>query len=232
MTCAELSRRARLSEAAGHRLIHTLEEIGVVVRNQRGRYRPGTLITTLSKNTTVGQLVRATSKNILIELSNNLQAIVHVGVLKNRMVTYEAKEGDQMRVSVHSRVGAQQEAYCSALGKVLLAALPDCELEEFLHDGSFIALTPQTITDNKLLRNELETVRARGYAIDDREVCPNLSCVGVPLLDNNNQTVAAISVTDFASRLSDRRENVLDALFMAAKCIARKVYPPSGVLIN
>jgi IclR family acetate operon transcriptional repressor len=210
--------------------MRTLEEIGVVVRNQRGCYRPGMLLATLSKNIDVGELVRATSQNVLTDLAKGMKAIVHVGVLDNGMVTYAAKEGDQARVPVHSRVGAQQEAYCSALGKVLLAALPDGELEEFLHDGGFVALTPQTITDNMLLRSELETVRMRGYAIDDREVCPDLCCVSVPILDNNNQTVAAISVTDVASRLIDRREEVRDALFMAATNIRRKMYPYGNVL--
>src|SRR5471030_897677 len=99
------------------------------------------LLATLSKNIDVGDLVRATSQNVLTDLASGMKAIVHVGVLDHGMVTYAAKEGDQSRVSVHSRVGSQQEAYCSALGKVLLAALPDVELEEFLHDGGFVALT-------------------------------------------------------------------------------------------
>src|SRR5665213_3328898 len=73
VTNAELSRRAHLSEAAGHRLMRTLEEIGVVVRNQRGCYRPGMLLATLSKNIDVGDLVRATSQNVLTDLATGMK---------------------------------------------------------------------------------------------------------------------------------------------------------------
>jgi DNA-binding IclR family transcriptional regulator len=223
---AELSRRAQLSEAAGHRLIRTLEEIGVVVRNTRGCYRPGLLLASLSKNVDVGDLVRNTSQKVLNDLASHVGAIVHVGVLENGMVTYAAKVGDENRVSVHSRVGSQQEAYCSALGKVLLAALPDDELEDFLHDGEFVALTPRTITDIMHLRSELQMVRKRGYAVDDCEVSPSLCCVGTPIKDVNNQTVAAISVTDTAVRMTESRRNeIRDILFTAAADIARKMYP-------
>lgn len=226
VTNAELSRRAQLSEATGHRLIRTLEKIGVVVRNVKGCYRPGMLLASLSKNVDIGDLVRGTSQKVLSDLASYVKAIVHIGVLENGMVTYAAKVGDESRVPVYSRVGAQQEAYCSALGKVLLAALPNDELEEFLHDGGFVALTPQTITDVVRLRTELQNVRARGYAIDDCEVYPSLCCVGAPILDVNNQPVAAISVTDTASRLTEsRREEIRNILFSVAADISRKMYP-------
>ena len=96
--------------------------------------------------------------------------MVHVGVLNSAMVSYAAKFGEPVGVPIPSRVGAQQEAYCSALGKVLLAGMPAQELEDFLYDGDFVALTPQTITTVASLRSELAAVRQRGYAVDNREV--------------------------------------------------------------
>ena len=229
VTNAELSRRARLSEAAGHRLIKTLEGIGVVVRNTRGCYRPGMLLVSLSKDVDIGDLVRGTSQKLLSDLAVRTEAIVHVGVLENGMVTYAARVGDDSHFAVHSRVGAQQEAYCSALGKVLLAALPKEELEEFLHDGRLVALTPQTITDVVRLRSELRKVRVRGYAVDDCEWSPGLYCIGAPILDAGDQTVAAISVSDSAGRMTEsRRAEIRELLFAVSAEISRKMFPRNG----
>lgn len=229
VTNAELGRRAHLSQAAAHRLMRTLEEIGVVIRNPRGCYRPGMLLAWLSKDVTIGDLVRVASHDEITNLAVQMKAIVHVGILENGMVTYTAKAGDPARIPVLTQVGSQLEAYCSAVGKVLLAGLSVEQLEEFLRDGRFVALTDRTITDVADLRREISKVREQGYAIDDREISQNLYCIGVPILDPHGQTIAAISVADTPSHISPRRDdNVRRALFSAAAAISRKMFPTSG----
>jgi DNA-binding IclR family transcriptional regulator len=226
VTNAELSRRARLSKASAHRLMKTLEEIGAVVRDPRGCYRPGMMLASLSKNIAIGDLVRATSQDVLTDLAARLKGIVHVGILEHGMVTYAAKFGEPIGVPVPSRVGAQQEPYCSALGKILLSGLSDEELEEFLRDGKLVALTPQTITDTGKLRSEIEAVRQRGYAIDDKEAYQTLCCIGAPIRDPSGQTMAAISLADTSAHMgSGWRNEISDALVSAASLISRKVYP-------
>lgn len=226
LTSAELSRRAGLPGASGYRLIQTLEEIGAVVRGPRGRYRPGMLLVSLSQNVAVGELLGEASHAILQDLASRLGHTVHMGVLEDGMVTYVAKVGDPARFAVHTRVGAQLEAYCSGLGKVLLAALPNDDLEAFLRDGDLIALTPHTITDRDAFHGEIDRVRQRGYAIDDREIAQDLRCVAVPVRDGAGRTVAAISVSGDAGHMDERRqENVREALLAAAAAIGRKVYP-------
>jgi DNA-binding IclR family transcriptional regulator len=81
VTNAELSRRTGLSEACAHRLMKTLEDIGAVVRDRRGCYRPGMVLATLSKDVAIGDLIRATSEDALAALATRLKGVVHVGVL-------------------------------------------------------------------------------------------------------------------------------------------------------
>jgi len=229
VTNAELSRRTGLSEASAHRLMKTLEEIGVVVRDRRGSYRPGMVLASLSKDVAAGDLIRATSGDVLDGLAGHLKGIVHVGVLDNGMVTYAAKFGESRSVAIPSRVGAQQEAYCSALGKVLLAGLTTQRLEDFLYDGDFIALTPQTITTVGALRSEITAVRQRGYAVDNREVFQTICCVGVPVLDPAGNTIAALSFADTASNLCQAwQEELAGRLVSAAETIGRKIFPVYG----
>ncbi len=226
VTNAELSRRTGLSEACAHRLMKTLEEIGAVVRDRRGCYRPGMVLATLSKDVAVGDLIRATSEDLLANLAARLKGVVHVGVLHNGMVSYAAKFGEPVQVPVPSRVGAQQEAYCSALGKVLLAGMAAQELEDFLYDGDFVALTPQTITTVASLRSELTAVRQRGYAVDNREVFQTIACVGAPIRDPLGNITAAISFADSAGNLCRSwEEEISGQLISATAAISSKIFP-------
>ena len=226
LTSCELSRRANLPEASGYRLIQTLEEIGAIVRGSRGRYRPGLLLLSLSHNVTLNELLRDASHALMIELARSLDLTTHLGVLEHGMVTYVAKVSNPGAFPVHTRVGAQLEPYCSGLGKVLLAALPDEEVESFILDGALIALTPYTITTASALRSELKLVRERGYALDDREHQANMRCIAVPVLDREGRAVAALSATDDADRMTpERLLEIRNALLDAAAVLRQKLYP-------
>jgi DNA-binding IclR family transcriptional regulator len=223
---AELSRRAHLSKAAAHRLIKTLEDIGVVMRDARGCYRPGIALASLSRNISIGDLVRRASMDILTDLARRLTGVIQLGILEKGMVTYTAKIGDVNRVAVPSRVGAQLEPYCTALGKALLSGLTDEQLDDFLRDGDLIALTPQTITDGRRLIAEVNDIRYRGFAVDDREVDPSICCIGVPIRDPSGHVIAAISMSDSSAHMGPAwRDEVSMALLSTAEQISRKVYP-------
>jgi DNA-binding IclR family transcriptional regulator len=234
LTSCELSRRANLPEASGYRLIQTLEEIGAVVRGPRGRYRPGLLLLSLSHNVTITELLRDASQPLMTELARRMDLTTHLGVLEHGMVTYVAKVSTPGAFPVNTRVGAQLEPYCSGLGKVLLAALPDEEVERFILDGELIALTPHTITTAAALRAELKLVRERSYALDDREHQANMRCIAVPVLDGEGRAVAALSATDDAERMTPERQlEIRNALFAAAAALRQKLYPaPAPILLR
>lgn len=228
LSSCELSRRANLPEASGYRLIQTLEQIGAVVRGPRGRYRPGMLLVSLSHNVAIGDLLREASRDITAQLAHQFDLTVHLGLLEEGMVTYIAKVCTPTSLSPHTRLGSQLEAYCSGLGKVLLAALPDDQLESFILDGDLVALTPYTITDRVALRAELRKVRHQGYAMDDREIRIDMRCIAVPVHNAEGRVVAAMSATDHADRMSSGHQSlVLDALLGAAGALERKVFPPA-----
>ena len=226
VTNAELSRRTGLSEASAHRLMKTLEEIGAVVRDRHGCYRPGMVLATLSKDVAIGDLIRATSEDLLADLAQRLKGVIHVGVLSGGMVTYAAKFGEPVSVPIPSTVGAQQEAYCSALGKILLAGLTAQQLEDFLYEDDLVALTPRTITTIASLRAEIGAVRQRGYAVDNREAFQTICCIGAPVRDPNGNITAAISFADTAANLcTNWEEDVAGQLIAAARTISRKIFP-------
>lgn len=110
--------------------------------------------------------------------------VVHVSVvLSPRPIRYEGY------------VGLREDAYCTGLGKVLLAALESDSLEAYLRQATLRPRTPNTITDPASLRRELAEVARRGYALDDEEVSPGLRCVAAPIRTASGATVAAVSAS-------------------------------------
>jgi DNA-binding IclR family transcriptional regulator len=231
VTSCELSRRAKLPEASGYRLIQTLEEIGAVVRGPRGRYRTGLLLLSLSRNVTISELLRDAGQPLMTQWSERLNLTMHLGVLEQGMVTYVAKVAPPGAFPVYTKVGVQLEPYCSGLGKVLLAALPDEQMESVIMDGALVALTPYTITSTAALRAELKRVREQGYAIDDRENHADMRCIAVPVLDRDGRAVAALSASDDARRMTPEWQiEVRDVLFNIASSLSRKLYPSPAPL--
>jgi DNA-binding IclR family transcriptional regulator len=229
LTSKELSLRANLPQASGYRLVQTLEEIGAIVRGPRGKYRPGMLLVSLSQNVVVSELLHEASQKIADDLAAAMNVTVHLGIFEDGMVTYVTKASSPGSFATHTRAGSQLEAYCSALGKVLMADMPIEELEDTVLARGLIALTPHTITDHAVLRGQLEDVRRLGYAIDDREARIDMCCVAVPIRDSEGRTVAAFSATDSAENMTpERRAELCLSLAEAAALLSRKVYPTAG----
>ena len=202
-----------------------------MVRGARGRYRPGLLLLSLSQNVAIAECLHEAAREIMTALAARLNVTAHLGILEGGMVTYVAKVCTPTSLSPHTRPGAQLEAYCSGLGKVLLAALPPEELDAIILDGDLVALTPQTITSRMQLRIELDRVRKRGYALDNCEIRPDMRCLAVPVQDSEGRIIAAMSATGHADCMTeDRQLDVRDALVAAARMLERRIFPPDPEL--
>lgn len=226
LTCQELSLRANLPKASGHRLVQTLEEIGAVVRGPQGRYQLGMLFISFSHNVAPQALLRRVADPILHQLAEDLRLTVHMGVLNNGMVTYLSKITVPGSFRPHTQLGTQLEAYCTGLGKVLLAGLPGEQLDSFILDGELVALTTFTITSPDKLYEELAKVRYQGYADDNRETCVDMRCVAVPVRDVQGRVIAAISCTGSVDQVSaDNHRLICQALARSSGAITARLYP-------
>jgi DNA-binding IclR family transcriptional regulator len=148
------------------------------------------MVQAVDLNATIADLSRPALKALAL----NLGATVHLGVMEDQMVTYLVKQsagGDPL----FTREGMQLEAYCSGLGKVLLAYASVEERDAYLSEGPFIPLTAATKTAPDDLRDELDQVRGQGFAVDDGEVTDGLLCLAVPVFGWGGRVRAAISVS-------------------------------------
>jgi IclR family acetate operon transcriptional repressor len=185
----------RLPRSTLYRLVSALEHAGFIVRTRRGHFATGLRVTEWLHPTAPNAQMAEASRPYLAELAAACGATAHLGILDNDMVTYLVKVGGGGGIEPFTQENAQLEAYCTGIGKVLLAWLPDVEQARYLGSGPFVRLTAQTITEPAELRAHLTAVRAQGWACDDGEIAEQLYCLAVPLWTETMPMRAAISLS-------------------------------------
>lgn len=208
---AKLARKIGMPPATAHRQVTTLVAEGYLLAAGGGRHFAGARLLGLLHRLDEKQIIASVAAPLLHELAARVRSVVQLGTFENEMVTYRIKSG-QGANALFTRIGMQLEAYCSGIGKVLLANLPVAEREAYLTGGPFVALTERTIVDPGLLREELDAVRCQNFAIDDEEVAPGLRCMAVPLRRSDGKVMAAISVSQALSSRHRMNDEPLLAL--------------------
>ncbi len=222
---ADVVERSGLPFSTVHRIAGQLIERGYIVRLRRGQYRIGPAALALGRNSSLRSLLEEVGRTLLGDLARACRAHVHLGVFEDDMVTYLAN-ASYGRNDFRVNEGLQLEAYCSGVGKVLLAHLPDAAREYYLSQGEFVALTPNTIVDREALAGELDLIRQRGWGTDLEEVEPDLRCIAVPVYDRDNAVLAAISasVRDRQGSL-DAVLRLLPELRKTADTLSARLFP-------
>jgi DNA-binding IclR family transcriptional regulator len=179
-----------------YRLAGTLQAMGLITRLSRGHYDIGLRLAEMLDGVTVKNTLVRLCRPALRDLAQSRGATAHLGILEDGMVTYLVKEAPGTDHSAaFTRENAQLEAYCTGIGKVLLAQLPDAALAAYLAAAPFIPMTSRTITTPSILRDALQKVRAEAFAIDDGEIAEQLYCLAVPLWTQADGVSAAISLS-------------------------------------
>jgi IclR family transcriptional regulator, acetate operon repressor len=198
---AAVARALDIPLATAHRLALTLEADGYLERAAKGIYMPGPRLLGLVDAVGGCHRLAAELRQPLSRLASQFGAYGHAGILEENMVTYVVKERGGA-TDLFTAEQMQLEAYCSAIGKILLAALPDAELGAYLDQGPFIALTANTITDPAALKDELLGVRESWVAFDRHEISGDLYCLAVPVRSHGGEIRGAMSLS-FVGRAPD-----------------------------
>lgn len=196
---ASIARDLGVPVATAHRQVASLVADGYLARHGRGFHVAGPRLLRLLGQLDEKQVIANCAAPVLHQLAGQLRCVVQFGTLEGDMVTYRIKTGEGAG-DLFTRVGMQLEAYCSGIGKVLLAWLPAGDREAYLATGPFPALTARTITEPGALRRELARVREQGYAMDDGEIAEGLQCLAVPICSPDGRVLAAISASRSAAQ--------------------------------
>ena len=203
LTLAELARRAGIPKPTAHRLLAELATWNVVERTPGG-HRLGMRLFELGQLAPRQRGLREAAAPFLADLFEATHETVHLAVPDGVDVVYVQKLPGRHGPRIDSRIGGRMPAYCTGVGKALLAFGPPERLAEVLAAG-LVRRTPRTVVAPGLLRRELDRVRACGVAEEHEESTVGIACTAAPVLDASGQAVAAISITGWANRMDTAR---------------------------
>ena len=197
----ELAKELTLNRSTVHRMLHTLEVLGYVARNQDGSYRLTFHLFEVGNSVLHSHNLIDPAHRSLLQLSHETGYTVNHAVLYEDRTLYIDKVSPQTYLHIDRATGEVEPLHCTSLGKVLLAFQPEEECSRILQGMTLTAFTPNTITDRAHLADELDRVRRRRYAVDDQELSLELRCLAAPVLMPDTTLVSAVSISGPADRL-------------------------------
>jgi DNA-binding IclR family transcriptional regulator len=218
---SELAAHLGQNKATVFRVLHTLEAFGYLVKDAAtGRHSLGLRLQALGAAAMRNEQLRWQALPPLQDLAQDTGETVHVGILhEGVVVTVQIVDGTHA-VRMHSTLGKRSPAHASALGKVLMAYLPDAEVDAIVAAHGLPRFTPNTITTPGALREALHRVRLDGYAQDAEEIEAGLRCLSAPITDRSGRPSAALAISAPASRMEAGR---IAALVPRVKASAARI---------
>lgn len=222
---ATLAAELHMSRSTTHRYASTLVALGYLEQDQSRRYRLAPRVADFGMAMLGSMPLREHARGPLSDLREKTGRTVSLAVLDRDEVRYvEHLRGwrrGQHAVDLDIGLGARAPAHCTAMGKVLLAGLPEAERARLIQELELVRRGPNSITSKRALRAELEQVRAEGFAIADEELAPGVCTIAVPVFAPNGEVVAAIGVPAAAEASS--REELLAELGKPLKAASQRI---------
>jgi IclR family pca regulon transcriptional regulator len=211
---AEIADELGMSRSTTHRYVITLVALGYLEQGASRKYRLGLRVTDLGMSALNSTGLREHAHPYLDELRQRTSYTTSLAVLDGADVLYVDRVRSFRRgpskTDMELHLGSRLPAYCTAMGKLLLANLPDDEQRDVLATIKPTKRGPNTITAKKSLREELDQVRDAGFAVNDQELASDLFAIAVPVRDATREVVAAAGLSAHSSMIS--LEEMVDAL--------------------
>src|ERR1700732_1243918 len=230
LTAKQVAVLSRLPVSTVHRFLANLEGAGFLNCSDDGVYHLGIACFSIGQ-AALGQLdIRRLSLPYLQELNQQTRETIHLTVRHGLSAVYVEKLDSPEPLRIHSRIGAAVPLYCTAVGKVMLAYMPDEERKKILPQLGLKRLTPNTVGSRRELEGELYRVRKNGYACDLEEHEMHIRCVAAPIWDHTGSVQSSLSITAPVVRMPVNRLRQLAPLIQAAGLqISRELgYRPVG----
>jgi IclR family transcriptional regulator, pca regulon regulatory protein len=204
---SELAREIQLTRSTAHRYVSTLATLGYLEQDPVSRkYRLGPRVLDLGFSAINSMELREIAAPHLQRLSDETGYTVNMAILDGTDVVYvercrSAQQG-QRGIDLNLHVGSRLPAYCTSMGKVLLADLSDDERDALLDEIELTQRGPNTLTTRQALVPELKRVRDAGLAVNNEELAFGLRSIAVPVRGQSGKVVAAINLAVHRSWVS------------------------------
>ncbi len=221
-TLADMGGIAGLSQLAGrsglplpttYRLLRTLADLGYIRQQPSREYALGPRLIRLGDSSS--RLLGTSARAHLAELVNRTGESANLAILDADQIIYTAQVPGLHAMRMYTEVGRRAWAHCTAVGKAILATRPATQVAQIVQSSGMPTQTPRTITSLSALCAELDTIRARGYAVDDEEQEIGVRCVAVVLPGQPSN--AAVSISGPCPRMAEQA--IARAIPLLTRCV-------------
>ncbi|WLH11521.1 pca regulon transcriptional regulator PcaR [Pseudomonas hefeiensis] len=226
LTIAQISHRTEIPRAAVRRCLHTLIKLGYATTDGR-TYSLLPKVLTLGHAYLSSTPLAVSAQPYLDRMSEQLHEACNMATLEGDDILYIARSATTQRlISVDLSVGGRLPAYCTSMGRILLAALDDASLRDYLDHADLQAKTSRTLHTPQALLECLQEVRQQGWCIVDQELEQGLRSIAVPVYDASGQVVAALNVSTHAGRVSrnELEQRFLPGLLGASRDLSAQLF--------
>jgi DNA-binding IclR family transcriptional regulator len=223
---ADLARSVPFARSTVHRILYSLEKLGYVQKDEfRSRYELAPKFLELTAPANHFRRLQSISRSVMQQLLLRFGETINLGVLDDNQVTYIEVLQSPSALRTAAVPGERNPVHCTALGKAMLAFLPETEIDRLCEHSPLIRRTPKTITQKKHLLEHLSSVRERAVALDMEENVTGVICIASPIFDQQGKVIAGISVSGPASRMLPKLAQVQEEIRNAALDLSRMLSP-------
>jgi IclR family transcriptional regulator, KDG regulon repressor len=229
---SEISRAVALPKATAHGLVRTLLNQGFLQQEAATKkYRLGLKIYEMGVILAGTLEINQKAIGPVNKLSRRVGLLSRVAVWDGESVFITLNVYPRPRAVLPNQIGPRVHAYCSGVGKAVLAFLEKPQIEKYLKKNRLRALTTATLKDPEALLSDLALTRERGFSIDHEEVVQGMGCIGAPIFAREGHVVGSISLSGAVAKvLGERLENLSTELLETASQISQQLgyYPALG----
>ena len=211
---SEIARMTGLPVSTVHRILQELVSVGWAREDGDRGYLLGARVLTLAARDTDHVALTSLARPHLQELSDTTGSAVHFGVRSGDEAVYVDKLEGSRAYRMRSRIGLPIPLTSTAIGKAVLAALPEPEVRMIVARAGLPARTPHSLTTVEALLADLAGVRERGYSLDEEENELQISCVGAAVYDHKQVPIGGISLTMLSFEMTPERTHSVVPLVM------------------
>lgn len=221
----ELAKILNLDKSMVYRLLATLKARGYIEQDpETKKYMVGSKMVALSSRILGNNDIYFQGKPIMKKLLRETGETVHLAMLMDNQAVYIAQEVSTEVVNIYTEIGQREPLYCTAVGKALVAFLPEEELDAIIQELDFAPCTAKTITSPQTFKVHCHEIRARGYTVDDEELHEGVRCIGAPVRGYDGIVLASLGISVPSTRLQ------MDRIHSLAKIVVRYAQEASARL--
>jgi IclR family KDG regulon transcriptional repressor len=205
-----MARDLDLSAASTFRILDSLKKLEYVHQEDNGsRYKLGMKIAGVSAKVLSNNNLNQIAHPFLQKLTALTNETSHLAALDGNEIVYIDKVDTPQAISMRSRVGQHARMNTTAVGKAILASLPQAEFEQLIEKMDLLAITPNTIIKRDLFYQEIINIRGSGYSVDNEENEIGIRCIGATVYSFSGKVIGAVSISGWIITMTNERATEL-----------------------